>query len=79
METKKTSGIGRLLIAIYGVFAVSASARAIYQLGTEFEEAPFAYTLSAISALVYILATIALAKQGSFWSRLALATITFEL
>ena len=79
METKKTSGLGRLLIAIYGVFAVSSSARAIYQLATKFEEAPLAYSLSAISALVYILATIALAKKGRFWSQLALVTIAFEL
>jgi hypothetical protein len=79
MKTNKTSGIGRLLIAVYGVFAISASARAIFQLTTKFEEAPVAYSLSALSALVYVFATIALAKKGAFWSKLAFATILFEL
>ena len=55
-------GIGRVLIAVYAVFAVSASARALYQLIREFDQAPLAYSLSAVAALVYLLATFALAK-----------------
>ena len=70
-------GSGRLLIAVYAIFAVSSSARAIYQLTTKFSDAPVAYSLSALAALVYILATIALAK--SELKTLALATIIFEL
>jgi hypothetical protein len=70
-------GAGRLLIAVYAVFAVSSSARAIYQLATEFDQAPVAYSLSAIAALVYILATVALAKPKLH--RLAAVTIVFEL
>jgi hypothetical protein len=70
-------GAGRLLIAVYAVFAVSASARAIYQLATEFDEAPVAYSLSALAAVVYIVATIALAKPALH--RLALIAIIFEL
>jgi hypothetical protein len=70
-------GVGRLLIAVYAVFAVSASARAIYQLATEFDEAPVAYSLSALAAMVYIIATIALAKPALH--RLALFAIIFEL
>jgi hypothetical protein len=72
-----TLGSGRLLIAVYAIFAVSSSARAIYQLTTKFSDAPVAYSLSALAALVYILATIALAK--SELKTLALATIIFEL
>lgn len=72
-------GVGRLLIAIYAVFALSATARATYQLIREFDQAPLAYSLSAISALVYVLATISLAKQGAKWQRLAKLTIWFEL
>lgn len=71
-------GPGRLLIAVYGVFALSATARASYQLITEFEQAPVAYLLSAISAVVYILATWALAK-GEPARRLAWVTVGFEL
>lgn len=78
MSTKpKSLGIGRLLIAVYAIFAVSSSARAIYQLATKFQDAPFAYSLSAVSAVVYIVATIALAKNSL--NKLAIFAITFEL
>ena len=70
-------GVGRVLIAVYAVFAVSSSARAIYQVATKFEDAPLAYSLSAIAALIYIVATIALAKPKLH--RLAAATLVFEL
>jgi NhaP-type Na+/H+ and K+/H+ antiporter len=72
-------GIGRLLIAIYAVFALSASARASYQLIFEFDQAPIAYSLSAVAAAVYILATLALGRRGKNWSRVAWASVIFEL
>ncbi len=72
-------GIGRLLIAVYAIFALSATARASYQLIREFEQAPLAYSLSAISAAVYVLATISLTKQQPKWQRIASFTIWFEL
>jgi hypothetical protein len=72
-------GVGRLLIAIYAIFALSATARASYQLIREFDQAPLAYSLSAISALVYVLATISLTKQQAKWQRIAKITIWFEL
>lgn len=72
-------GIGRLLIAIYAIFAVSATARASYQLIREFDEAPLAYSLSAISAIVYLVATYSLTKQSQKWQRIAKLTIWFEL
>jgi hypothetical protein len=75
---KAQLGPGRLLIAVYGVFALSATARASFQLITKFEEAPLAYSLSAISALVYVVATLALAK-GERWRTLAYVTVVFEL
>ena len=75
----RASGIGRLLIAVYGVFAISATARASFQLLTKFDEAPVAYSLSALSAFVYILATIALAKSGERWNKLSWLAIGFEL
>jgi hypothetical protein len=78
MSTKpKTLGVGRVLIAVYAVFAVSASARALYQLLREFNEAPLAYSLSALAAVVYVFATVALAKPNLRY--LAQATIIFEL
>ena len=76
---KRSLGIGRLLVAIYGVFAISATARALFQLLTKFEEAPLAYSLSAVSALVYIIATVSLAKSGTTWRRISFWAVMFEL
>lgn len=78
-ETKKSLGVGRLLIVVYAVFAVAATARALFQIVTKFEQAPLAYSLSLISALVYILATISLAKIGKTWAKVALVSVVFEL
>src|SRR6185437_11267546 len=50
------TGPGRLLIAVYGLFALSATARALVQIATEFSHAPVAYVLSAFAAVVYIVA-----------------------
>lgn len=72
-------GIGRLLIAVYAIFAISATARASYQLIREFDQAPLAYSLSAVSAIVYVIATISLARQQPKWQSIARLTIWFEL
>ena len=50
-------GVGRVLIAVYAVFAVAATARAAVQISSKFDEAPVAYSLSAVAALVYVVAT----------------------
>ena len=76
---KSELGVGRLLIAVYAIFAISATARATYQLIREFDQAPLAYSLSAISALVYLLATYSLSKPEPKWQRVASFTIWFEL
>jgi cytochrome bd-type quinol oxidase subunit 2 len=73
---KRELGIGRLLIAIYGIFAISATARASYQLFTEFSQAPVAYLLSLFSAVVYLIATFALAQERS---KLAVWAVVIEL
>ena len=69
-------GAGRLLVAVYAVFALSASSRAGLQLATELDRAPVAYSLSAVAAGVYLVATVALARGAR---RLAWATVLFEL
>lgn len=72
-------GFGRVLIAVYAVLALAATARSAVQIVTRFEEAPIAYLLSALAGVVYIIATVALTRSGAGWYRLALATIAFEL
>ena len=79
MNPTKSRGIGALLIAVYAVFAVSATARASFQLVTKFEEAPLAYSLSALSALVYIVATVALARNDARSQTVARWAVKFEL
>jgi cytochrome bd-type quinol oxidase subunit 2 len=69
-------GAGRLLVAVYAVFALAASSRAALQLATKLDEAPVAYLLSALAAAVYVVATVALWRGAR---RLALATVLFEL
>jgi hypothetical protein len=68
-----------VLIAVYGVFALSATARAVVQIAGKFSEAPVAYLLSALAGVVYILATIGLAGSGPGARRLAWAAVVFEL
>ncbi|MCZ2403606.1 hypothetical protein IV498_10530 [Paenarthrobacter sp. Z7-10] len=73
------TGPGRILIAVYGIFALAATARAAFQIATKFSEAPLAYLLSAFAAVVYIAATVSLARRGSFWFRAATAAVCVEL
>ena len=65
-------------MVIYAIFAIAATSRSVIQLTTRFDEAPVAYLLSALAAVVYIVATIALAL-GERGTRVARAAITFEL
>lgn len=57
------TGAGRLLVAVYGVLAIAATARGAYQVGTRLAEAPVAYTLSLVAGVVYLVATWALARD----------------
>ena len=70
------AGLGRVLVAVYGVLAIAAVGRSVFQILDRFDEAPIAFTLSAVAAVVYVLATLSLAFG---WDRLAWATISFEL
>jgi hypothetical protein len=77
--SSRAVGIGRVLIAVYAVLALAATARSFVQIVTRFETAPVAYLLSALAGVVYIVATVALLKRGELWYRIAWITITFEL
>lgn len=77
--TGRTSGAGRLLITVYGIFAISATARAAFQIATQFNDAPVAYSLSAFAAVVYIVATICLSRPGHKWAVAATVAICIEL
>ena len=79
-EVRSTNrGAGRALVAVYGIFALAATARASVQLLTKFEQAPLAYLLSAFAGVIYIVATITLARGTRASRRLALIAIIIEL
>lgn len=72
-------GFGRVLVAVYGIFAIAATARSFVQIATRFDEAPVAYLLSAVAAVIYIVATVALARGDRTSRRVATVAITIEL
>jgi len=80
MTTPKVQlGIGRLLVAAYAILALAATGRASYELIAKFDQAPLPYLLSAFSAAVYIVATIALARSGSTARKIAWIAVSIEL
>jgi hypothetical protein len=79
MAERVNAGPGRLLIGVYGLFALAAGARAGVQIATRFAEAPAAYLLSAFAAVVYLLATIGLGRGGNAGWRVAVVCCSVEL
>ena len=81
----KNRGLGRILVAVYAVFALSAFARSAWQLvGSEHGEkilpqAPVAIVLSVVSAVIYIVATISLARRGTRAWFVALVAVLAEI
>jgi len=73
------TGPGRLLVAIYALFALAASARAGVQIATKFSHAPVAYLLSAFAGAVYILATVTLTVGSPVARRIAVLSCSIEL
>ncbi|MGC5021613.1 hypothetical protein [Micromonospora sp. DT47] len=78
-ERATNKGPGRLLIAVYLLFAIAATSRAGLQIATKFDEAPVAYLLSALAAVIYIVAAVGLARAGHTGRRVALACCSVEL
>lgn len=72
----RVSGPGLVLVIVYAILFLAATGRSFYQIATRFDEAPVAYLLSALAALVYGVAAAALLTGRN---RLAWATIGFEL
>ncbi|WP_341957168.1 hypothetical protein [Microbacterium sp. LWH13-1.2] len=80
VPTSRMTGIGRVLVIVYAVMALAATGRSFVQIFRQFDEAPLAYSLSALAAVVYILATLALVladRRG--WYVMAWVAIVFEL
>jgi hypothetical protein len=63
------SGPGIVLVAVYGLL----------QISEYFSRAPLAYVLSAVAAVIYVVATVALARGDRTSRRVALVAISVEL
>ena len=72
-------GPGRILVALYGVLALAATGRSILQITEYFSRAPLAYLLSALAALIYVVATIGMLRGDRTSTRVALLACTVEL
>ncbi len=77
--SSRATGVGRVLVVVYAILAIAATGRSVFQIIDRFDEAPLAFSLSALSAVVYIVATVALIAPGAVWYRVAWITIGFEL
>jgi hypothetical protein len=73
---KLTSGPGRVLTLFYGILAVAATGRSAVQIATKFHDAPTAYTLSAVAAVIYIFALVAIIRAAR---TIAVIACTIEL
>ncbi len=70
----------RIIVSLYVVLSVAALGRSSFQILTKFDQAPLAYSLSALAALVYVLATITVAMGNRPRARrIARAALSFEL
>jgi hypothetical protein len=74
-----TSGPGRFLVGLYALFALSAGARATVQIATDFAQARLAYALSALAAVIYLVATVGFVRGGAGGRRLAMVCCAVEL
>lgn len=72
-------GPGRLIVALYGLLALAATGRSVLQIVEYFERAPVSYLLSALAALIYIVATVGLARGDRTSVRVASVAILIEL
>lgn len=76
----RMTGVGRVLVIVYAIMALGATGRSFVQIVERFDQAPLAYALSAASAIVYIVATLALVLAGRrVWYIVAWVAICFEL
>ena len=78
MSISRSRGAAVVLIVVYAIFALSATARSGVQILFHFEQAPLAYLLSLLAALTYIAVTVALIVRGT-GSRAVLGLVVLEL
>lgn len=78
-KTRLIAGPGMLLVWLYGVMVVGAVSRSVMQISTQFDEAPLAYSLSAVAGVVYGFITYSLVRGGERARRAAFVCCAAEL
>ncbi|MBC9725589.1 hypothetical protein [Streptomyces sp. TRM68367] len=78
-RSRLISGPGMLLVWLYGVMVVGAVSRSVFQIATEFDKAPLAYSLSAVAGVVYGFITYSLVRGGETARKAALVCCVAEL
>ncbi|MDA7843946.1 hypothetical protein N9A16_01970, partial [Pontimonas sp.] len=63
VSTSPTRSIAlhRIIVALYAILSLAGLGRSSFQVLTKFDQAPLAYSLSSFAALMYVLATLAIA------------------
>ncbi len=74
-----SNGPGRVIVALYAVMALAATGRSSVQIAEYFGRAPFAYVMTAVAAVVYLVATVAIVKGGPTAARVAFVSASVEL
>jgi hypothetical protein len=67
------------LLAAYAILAFAAVGRSTFELVTKFSDAPVAYSLSTVAAVIYLVATWAIWDGGRTAIIVGRVTCTFEL
>ena len=79
VASSRSSGFRTLLVSVYVILSLAALGRSGYQIATKFDEAPVAYSFSAVAAIVYVIATIAIIRANTVTgARLATIALVFE-
>ena len=74
------STLHRIIISIYVVLSLAALGRSSFQIFTKIDDAPLAYSLSALAAVVYVIATVSVAMgHRPIARRIAQWSLSFEL
>ena len=74
------STLHRIIVSIYVVLTLAALGRSSFQIFTKLDDAPLAYSLSALAAVVYVIATVSVAMgHRPIARRIAQWSLSFEL
>jgi hypothetical protein len=78
LRPRINSGFGRLLIFLYGLFALSAFSRGVVELITK-HAAPASYAMSALAGLIYLIGTFCLARSTVVSRKIGMVSFSIEL